>query len=153
VVAELSLGFWRYLSVKRHEKHLWVPYLHHAFPAGPTAYTMWTTGSSGCTTCATGRPPRTTAWGNAARPPVRYCRPGHADQRRPGRLHVCHQPDSPSGITSTMSAAGRHVDNSRQKILALAATYPRSRLTPELWAKLVHMVAVDFGERFGEVVG
>jgi hypothetical protein len=34
VVAELSLGFWRYLSVKRHEKHLWVPHLHHAFPAG-----------------------------------------------------------------------------------------------------------------------
>ncbi len=34
VVAELSLGFWRYLSIKRHEKHLWVPYLHHAFPPG-----------------------------------------------------------------------------------------------------------------------
>ena len=34
VVAELNLGFWRYLSVRRHEKSLWVPYLHHAFPAG-----------------------------------------------------------------------------------------------------------------------
>lgn len=34
VIAELSLGFWRYLSVKSHEKALWVPYLHHAFPAG-----------------------------------------------------------------------------------------------------------------------
>ncbi|MEV5360848.1 hypothetical protein AB0K45_11025 [Micrococcus luteus] len=34
VVAELSLGFWRYLSIKRLEKHLWVPHLHRAFPAG-----------------------------------------------------------------------------------------------------------------------
>lgn len=34
VIAELSLGFWRYLSVKRHEKTLWVPYLRHAFPTG-----------------------------------------------------------------------------------------------------------------------
>lgn len=34
VVAELTLGFWRYLSLGRHEKRLWVPCLHHAFPAG-----------------------------------------------------------------------------------------------------------------------
>lgn len=34
VVAELNLGFWRYLSTSRHEKRLWVPYLRHAFPAG-----------------------------------------------------------------------------------------------------------------------
>lgn len=34
VIAELSLGFWRYLSVKRHDQTLWVPYLHHAFPPG-----------------------------------------------------------------------------------------------------------------------
>lgn len=34
VIAELSFGFWRYLSVKSHEKSLWVPYLHSAFPAG-----------------------------------------------------------------------------------------------------------------------
>lgn len=34
VVAELNLGFWRYLSTKRHEKTLWVPYLHHAFAPG-----------------------------------------------------------------------------------------------------------------------
>ena len=34
VIAELSLGFWRYLSAKSHEKTLWIPYLHHAFPAG-----------------------------------------------------------------------------------------------------------------------
>lgn len=34
VIAELSFGFWRYLSAKNHEKTLWVPYLHHAFPAG-----------------------------------------------------------------------------------------------------------------------
>jgi hypothetical protein len=34
VVAELMLGFWRYLTSKAHEKALWVPYLHHAFPRG-----------------------------------------------------------------------------------------------------------------------
>ena len=27
-------GFWRYLSSSAHEKTLWVPYLHRAFPAG-----------------------------------------------------------------------------------------------------------------------
>jgi hypothetical protein len=32
VVAELSFGFWRYLSSSAHEKTLWVPMLHHAFP-------------------------------------------------------------------------------------------------------------------------
>lgn len=31
VIAELSFGFWRYLSVKRHHDSLWVPYLHRAF--------------------------------------------------------------------------------------------------------------------------
>jgi hypothetical protein len=34
VVAQLGFGFWRYLSSKRHEKALWVPYLHQAFVAG-----------------------------------------------------------------------------------------------------------------------
>lgn len=34
VVAELSFGFWRYLSSSAHEKSLWVPYLHRAFPPG-----------------------------------------------------------------------------------------------------------------------
>ena len=34
VVAELTLGFWRYLSQGRHEKRLWVPCLRHAFPVG-----------------------------------------------------------------------------------------------------------------------
>lgn len=34
VVAELSFGFWRYLSSSAHEKTLWVPLLHHAFPVG-----------------------------------------------------------------------------------------------------------------------
>ena len=34
VVAELTLGFWRYLSIKRQESALWIPYLRHAFPAG-----------------------------------------------------------------------------------------------------------------------
>lgn len=31
VIANLSFGFWRYLSSKGHEKSLWVPYLHSAF--------------------------------------------------------------------------------------------------------------------------
>lgn len=31
VVANLTFGFWRYLSSKAHEKSLWVPYLHTAF--------------------------------------------------------------------------------------------------------------------------
>ena len=33
VVANLTFGFWRYLSSKAHEKSLWVPYLHAAFGA------------------------------------------------------------------------------------------------------------------------
>lgn len=34
VVAQLSLGFWRYLTSSAHEKTLWVPMLHHAYPPG-----------------------------------------------------------------------------------------------------------------------
>jgi hypothetical protein len=34
IVAELMFGFWRYLSSAAHEKTLWVPYLHKAFPRG-----------------------------------------------------------------------------------------------------------------------
>ncbi|HEX5542470.1 MAG TPA: hypothetical protein VFX60_13065 [Micromonospora sp.] len=34
VIAELQLGFWRYLTSSAHEKTLWVPHLHTAFPAG-----------------------------------------------------------------------------------------------------------------------
>lgn len=34
VVAQLMLGFWRYLSSSAHDVTLWRPYLHHAFPAG-----------------------------------------------------------------------------------------------------------------------
>lgn len=34
VVAELAFGFWRYLSTSAHEKTLWVPFLHAAFPPG-----------------------------------------------------------------------------------------------------------------------
>jgi hypothetical protein len=34
VIAELMFGFWRYLTSKAHEKSLWVPYLHRAFPPG-----------------------------------------------------------------------------------------------------------------------
>lgn len=34
VVAELSFGFWRYLTAQRYHASLWVPALHHAFPHG-----------------------------------------------------------------------------------------------------------------------
>lgn len=34
IVAELRFGFWRYLSSAAHEKTLWVPALHRAFPPG-----------------------------------------------------------------------------------------------------------------------
>lgn len=33
VMAELSFGFWRHLTAASHEKSVWVPYLHHAYPA------------------------------------------------------------------------------------------------------------------------
>ncbi len=32
VIAELSFGFWRHCTDAAHEKSLWVPYLHHAWP-------------------------------------------------------------------------------------------------------------------------
>ncbi len=34
VIAELSFGFWRNLTTASHEKSVWVPYLHHAYPKG-----------------------------------------------------------------------------------------------------------------------
>ena len=34
VVAELMFGFWTYLFADAHEKTIWVPHLHKAFPAG-----------------------------------------------------------------------------------------------------------------------
>lgn len=34
VIAELMFGFWRYLTSRAHEKSLWIPYLHRAFPRG-----------------------------------------------------------------------------------------------------------------------
>lgn len=34
VVAELSFGFWRYLTTQRYHASLWVPVLHDAFPGG-----------------------------------------------------------------------------------------------------------------------
>lgn len=34
IIADLSLGLWRYLSSSAHEKTLWVPHLHFAFPPG-----------------------------------------------------------------------------------------------------------------------
>lgn len=34
VIAELTFGFWRYLSSAAHEKSLWVPALHRAFRPG-----------------------------------------------------------------------------------------------------------------------
>jgi hypothetical protein len=36
VVAELSLGFWRYLAASRYLTALWTPALYRAFPSGPT---------------------------------------------------------------------------------------------------------------------
>jgi hypothetical protein len=35
VVAELTFGFWRYLTESRYHTSLWVPSLHRAFPHGP----------------------------------------------------------------------------------------------------------------------
>lgn len=35
VVAELTLGFWRYLAASRYLTTLWIPALHGAFPGGP----------------------------------------------------------------------------------------------------------------------
>lgn len=32
VLAEVSFGFWRHCTDPAHEKILWVPYLHHAWP-------------------------------------------------------------------------------------------------------------------------
>jgi hypothetical protein len=34
VVVELTFGFWTYLVSDLHEKPIWVPYAHKAFPAG-----------------------------------------------------------------------------------------------------------------------
>jgi hypothetical protein len=34
VIAELTFGFWRYLSITAHHHPLWIPYLHNAFAAG-----------------------------------------------------------------------------------------------------------------------
>ena len=34
VIAELNLGFWRYLVAQRYHASLWVPFLHNAFPGG-----------------------------------------------------------------------------------------------------------------------
>ncbi|WP_240796349.1 hypothetical protein [Streptomyces sp. RFCAC02] len=34
IIADLSLGLWRFLSSAAHEKTLWVPHLHRAFPRG-----------------------------------------------------------------------------------------------------------------------
>lgn len=34
VIAELTFGFWRYLSTSAHEVPLWRPYLHHGFLPG-----------------------------------------------------------------------------------------------------------------------
>lgn len=33
-IANLSFGFWAHLTDKAHERALWIPYLHHAWPAG-----------------------------------------------------------------------------------------------------------------------
>ena len=33
-IANLPLGFWAHLTDKAHERILWIPYLHHAWPSG-----------------------------------------------------------------------------------------------------------------------
>lgn len=40
VVAQLSFGFWRYLTSSAHEKTLWVPMLHYAYPPGTRRATV-----------------------------------------------------------------------------------------------------------------
>ncbi|QQQ76619.1 Abi family protein [Saccharothrix sp. 6-C] len=40
VIAELSFGFWRYLTSRRQHQPLWVPYLHHAFVPGTARSTV-----------------------------------------------------------------------------------------------------------------
>lgn len=55
VAAELSFGFWRYLSSSAHEKTLWVPMLHHAFPARTNRAAV-DAEVGVCTTCATASP-------------------------------------------------------------------------------------------------
>ena len=55
VIAELMFGFWRYLTSKAHEKSLWVPYLHHAFPPGTDRQRdVEPARGPACTSCATG---------------------------------------------------------------------------------------------------
>ncbi|NMM92931.1 Abi family protein [Bifidobacterium oedipodis] len=34
IIANLSFGFWAHLTDKAHERALWIPYLHHAWPVG-----------------------------------------------------------------------------------------------------------------------
>lgn len=36
VIAQLTFGFWRYLSTSAHDQSLWVPFLHRAFLPGTT---------------------------------------------------------------------------------------------------------------------
>ncbi|MGN6482801.1 MAG: hypothetical protein ACTHMX_00220, partial [Thermomicrobiales bacterium] len=40
VIAELSFGFWSHLTTASHEKTVWVPYLHQAFPVGTNRSTV-----------------------------------------------------------------------------------------------------------------
>lgn len=40
VIAELTFGFWRYLTSRRQHQPLWVPYLHHAFMRGTSRPTV-----------------------------------------------------------------------------------------------------------------
>ncbi|NJE80493.1 nuclear transport factor 2 family protein [Olsenella sp. SW781] len=39
-IANLSFGFWAHLTDKAHERALWIPYLHHAWPAGTNRATL-----------------------------------------------------------------------------------------------------------------
>ncbi len=40
IIAELSFGFWRYLSIAAHHHPLWIPYLHKAFTPGTSRQTV-----------------------------------------------------------------------------------------------------------------
>lgn len=40
IIAQLTFGFWRFLSSSAHEVTLWRTYLHHGFPAGTSRSTI-----------------------------------------------------------------------------------------------------------------
>lgn len=93
VIAELSLGFWSHLTSASHEKSLWVPYLHPAFPPG------------------TNRPnvDKTISDITAVRNRIAHHEPifdrGAVPRQEPGRLHA----ELMRTLTQLAPAAGDHV--------------------------------------------